>query len=356
MRMVNMAPARNESSVMNRKNVVYFDLLNILACLCVIGMHCNGIVHYFENTSAWRRSLVVEVLGYWAVPGFCMLSGATMMNYRERYSTGTFIKRRLMKVGIPLVVWTVIFYIWKRYTGSIVWTGFRDFINMIMNFQVEGVYWFFAPLLMIYISLPVLSEFSNDRNILRYMIIVGVTTISVLPLVCNLVGLSYNGHFYFPLTGGYLIYPLIGYYLHTTQIKPCYRIIIYLSGIVGVLVRYIHTAYTLTVTGTANTVTWGYTNLPALALAVAVFVLAKDISKLKFFENKKVQKLLRSMASASFGIYLIHIFIMNVIVTKLGVDMSALKWQMFGAFLVYFISLAIVKILQRIPCGKYIFP
>ena len=47
---------------------------------------------------------------------------------------------------------------------------------------------------------------------------------------------------------------------------------------------------------------------------------------------------------------------MNVVVAKLGVDMAASSWQVFGAFLIYFISLAIVKILQGIPYGKYIFP
>lgn len=27
-----------------RKRIVYFDVLNVLACLCVVGMHCNGAV------------------------------------------------------------------------------------------------------------------------------------------------------------------------------------------------------------------------------------------------------------------------------------------------------------------------
>ena len=82
---------------MERKRVVYFDVLNVLACLSVIGMHCNGLVHNYSDTAAWRQALAVDVLAYWAVPIFIMISGATMMNYRERYSTGTFMKRRFMK-------------------------------------------------------------------------------------------------------------------------------------------------------------------------------------------------------------------------------------------------------------------
>lgn len=79
------------------KKIVYFDFLNITACLCVLGMHCNGIVHNFDGSVAWKQSMAVETLGYWAVPVFFMLSGATLMNYRKRYSTKEFFKKRFIK-------------------------------------------------------------------------------------------------------------------------------------------------------------------------------------------------------------------------------------------------------------------
>lgn len=91
----------------SRKAILYLDVLNVLACICVVGMHCNGIVHNFDGSSAWVQSMVVETLAYWAVPVFFMLSGATMMNYRERYSTGEFFKRRILRVGIPFIFWTL---------------------------------------------------------------------------------------------------------------------------------------------------------------------------------------------------------------------------------------------------------
>ena len=57
-----------------KKYVLYYDLLNICACLCVIFMHCNGIVHGFSDSRAWKEALIVEVLAYWAVPVFFMIS------------------------------------------------------------------------------------------------------------------------------------------------------------------------------------------------------------------------------------------------------------------------------------------
>ena len=75
------------------KRVVCFDALNVLACLSVIAMHCNGAVHVFADTYVWRQSLLVDVLAYWAVPVFIMLSGATLMRYRERYTTKEFAQQ-----------------------------------------------------------------------------------------------------------------------------------------------------------------------------------------------------------------------------------------------------------------------
>ena len=71
---------------MFQKRVLYFDILNIFACFSVICLHHNSIVHSFMGDTAWKQALIVEVLFYWAVPVFLMLSGANLMNYRERYT------------------------------------------------------------------------------------------------------------------------------------------------------------------------------------------------------------------------------------------------------------------------------
>lgn len=76
-------------------------MLNIIACFCVICMHCNGIVHRYSNSAEWKQSMIVETIAYWAVPVFFMMSGATLMNYGERYDIKTHLKKRFLRVGIP---------------------------------------------------------------------------------------------------------------------------------------------------------------------------------------------------------------------------------------------------------------
>ena len=52
---------------MSKKRYLYFDLLSVIACLAVIFLHCNGIVHWGPQTPHWSQALAVEVGFYWAV-------------------------------------------------------------------------------------------------------------------------------------------------------------------------------------------------------------------------------------------------------------------------------------------------
>ena len=76
-----------ENNAKGKSRILYYDILNILACLCVVFIHSNGIVHTYSSSRAWKTALIFEVVGYWAVPIFIMLSGATLFKYRERYTT-----------------------------------------------------------------------------------------------------------------------------------------------------------------------------------------------------------------------------------------------------------------------------
>ena len=96
-----------------KKRVAYFDISNIIAIISVIVLHCNGIVHGNPMNRAWNTSLIVECICYFAVPLFCMLSGANLMGYREKYDTKKFFEKRIKKVLIPLIVWSIIMFVWK---------------------------------------------------------------------------------------------------------------------------------------------------------------------------------------------------------------------------------------------------
>ena len=109
--------------------------------------------------------------------------------------------------------------------------------------------------------------------------------------------------------------------------------------------------------GALNKLTWEYINWPSILLAVAIFVLVKYTCRRKPFQNEKFIRLVKWLSGASFGIYLIHVFIMGHLASLLGVNTASGWWRLFAAPAVYLIALTIVKLLQKIPyVGKYLFP
>lgn len=342
----------------DKNYVLYYDFLNIVACISVIYMHCNGSVHNFSNTSLWKESLIIETLAYWAVPIFFMLSGATLLEYRKKYTTKCFFKKRFMKTVIPFIVWNIIVLFERCWRGDIhiVDLSLKKLTEMVINAKIENVYWFFIPLFAIYLSIPILAILVNNKKCLWYMSACGMITYSLLPFVVSIMGISYNSSIYFPMTSGYVLYAILGYLISITEIKKKYRYVLYLGGIAGIFIRYSMTYVLSMRQKSLNTMSWGYLNLPTLLLSVSIFVLFKYIKWNKLSKNKTILYVIKLISSASFGIYLLHMIIVRNVPEIFGWDVLNWKWRLIGPLIVYSVSLCIVLFIKKIPIIKNIVP
>ncbi len=76
------------------KKKIYIQILGVIACLAVVAMHVNGCFWQFSYDRYWITANIIECICYFAVPIFFMISGATLLNYRKRYTTAVFFKKR----------------------------------------------------------------------------------------------------------------------------------------------------------------------------------------------------------------------------------------------------------------------
>ena len=338
---------------MAKKRIVYFDLLNICATLCVIFLHCNGKARYYSETFGWYQALGIEVVCYWAVPVFLMLTGATLMGYREKYSTMEFFKRRVLRTVIPFVIWSVINAIVKDINPFDI--GWKVFINRFFGSSIENVYWFFIPLFSVYLSLPILSLLKDDKKIMWYMAGGAFLLNSALPSMFSYIGLGWNGYLTMMTVGGYLIYPIFGYLLATTDFSKPARSIIYFLGLAGAGLRYFMTVFLTKQDGKINQTFFSYTGYYAIFLAVAVFVFFKYLPVNKWLENnEKLCIAINKISSCSFGIYLIHMFILRSLARIVVTD--SWYWRMAFPFIIYLIAFILVYLMKKIPIIKKIFP
>ncbi len=348
----------------NKENgyIIAFDLINIAACISVIILHVNGAFWYGPSYDFWKSTVFAETAFYWAVPAFFMLSGATLMDYRTRYTTAEYFKKRFSKTLIPFLIWSIISIPWAvfithqiNFLNISTWQGV---VNTIINTEAMPIYWFFLPLFVIYLSIPALSAIPehNRKSAFGYIIVCAFILDSFLPTVASLFGVSISSELRFPLNGGeYILFVLLGYYISTFPISKKARFVTYLAGILGWASRYFYTLIRSVPLGEIDRGLTGYTKFPSVLLAVAVFVwfFYFDWS---FLNKPNIIKLIRKVSGASFGVYLVHNFILMGLVIAFKIPMGSLTWRVLGIPTVYCISLIIVLVGKKIPVIKKMFP
>lgn len=344
---------------MSDKRIAYLDLLNIIAIISVIAMHCNGIVHGNPNIRAWNTSLIVECICYFAVPMFFMISGANLMKYRERYNTKEFFKKRCLKVLIPFIAWAIIMFIFKIFiTKSISIETINtpiNFLNAFFSNKEEATYYFMFEILGIYLVMPLLSLLAKDEYKKTLWLIVGLYFVfnATLPNLFALVGIKWYTGFGMPLSG-YEIYVILGYLLSKEELDNKWKILIYVGAVFGILYRYITTFILSKSAGQVIKTTWGYSSWHCMLLTVSVFIIIKD---LKIEEiNDTAKTIMAKIAQCSFGIYLIHMIVKACYIKVFNINTLSWYFRTFGVLGIYIISLVGVMLMKKIPILRKILP
>lgn len=338
----------------SKKRVLYFDLINITACLCVVALHCNQMVHTWAPGKNWAAGLVIEVVCYWAVPLFFMLTGATLMRYRARYDTKTFLIKRFKRTVVPFLFWSVVLYFLIIVYRNGEPFDPRRMINAVLNNEVEQIYWFFFPLFSVYLAIPVLSLLADNKKALIYMASISVLLVSVLPFACKAVGIVWPGTISIPVCGGMLMFAILGFLLSEHDIPKRRRIIIYMLGLAAMVFRYTYTYISSDNLGYVDRTYFDYTAWPSVLLAVAVFVFYKNLDTSRLEPHAKA---ISKLASCSFGVYLIHKPILDYLIMGMGgVPMTSILLRTVGIIALYGNCIALVLLLKRLPLLKNIVP
>lgn len=336
--------------------IIYFDILNIIACIAVLFLHCNGGVHSFSNTRLWKECLVIEVLFYFAVPIFVMLTGATLLNYRKRYDTKTYFCKRIEKVVIPWIIWSMIVYIVHNKNLNII-----NFLKSFINQKIETIYWFFPLIIYLYCLIPVLSILTEKEKYRKTMWgIVGFIFIfqTILKPLCQMLNITYPNVLNYTLEpNAYIIYLLLGYLLSTTDLNKKCKISLYILSIIALFTRYLYTMSASVETGVLNKASWGYTSFTGLFPAISVFILIKDLKWNEILSRIKVNpQILSNIASCSFGVYLMHMLVKSRITNLFNINTASYFYRLIFPLILYIICITLVYAIKKIPFIKKIVP
>ena len=333
---------------------LYLTELNVLSCLSVVLLHCNGVFWSRPEGRLWITSNFIETFFYFSVPVFFMISGATLFDYSERYSTREYFRKRFHKAVIPFFIWSIIGFIYLVLKGSVRSEDINilHILDGVLNTRYTSIYWFFIPLFGFYLSIPILENIKDKIQWFQYGIALGFLFVVTLPFISSLIGMTYNWALAPSVVNSYILYAMVGYVLSRKDISRIRRWAIYAFGFVGWVMHFLGTIIS-SPEGQISDIFKGYLNLPCFLHACAVFVLVKYIS---ISRNERYVKILNWFAKRTFGIYLVHIYLVWEIPARLHFETGNIIWRTAGAVIVFALSAGIVWIIQQIPVLKRMVP
>ena len=346
---------------MSKKVDSTIAFLQVVSAIAVVYLHCNTCFWSFSATERyWRTANVIESIFYFAVPIFFMISGITLLDYQERYTTVTFFKKRIKKTFIPFICWSMIGAVYNVITARVALQDLtlRYFINGFLGGNtIISIYWFFPTLFCIYLGIPLFAAVSKEKrkSIFIYILIVGFLVNVLIPFFRNVLGLDFAYSYHLDVIASYYMWPICGYVLYNWPPSPNIRRLIYIGGIVGLLMHTIGTEKLSIELGSVSTTYKGYNNVPCIMYSIAVFLMLVQISH-HIMLKKKIESLIKIISQYTFSIYLIHYFVLQGIIGILKIDNRWIVFRLIGPFVIILIAITITWLLRKIPFLNKIVP
>lgn len=327
---------------MKVKRLYYIDVLNCIAIIFVLFLHSTQLAHTGNtNLTHFRLALAVQSICYPAVYIFLMNSGATLLDYRKKYSTMVFLKKRLYRVLIPFLFWSLIYYLYSishiAYPGTIIHShpSFTNFIKAFVNNDINSLFWFFYTILALYLVAPVISPLvEKNLNILFYMVVMFFLCSNGLQFISNLIGINIRTSFINqPLLSSYIGFFIVGYLIKVNYFSEKQQMVLMIVGIGSLMVNLINDFFY----GKIHL----FDNMDPFFYSIGIYLLIKKI--VGQFPNNK-NKLFTTLASASLGIYILHPFVYELL-DKYVYGATANTWESFLKLMnspIYMFSLPII--------------
>lgn len=322
----------------------YLSFLTVLSSFAVVALHVNSNFWVYSKSKNWVYANIIESVFYFAVPVFFMITGATLINYKQKYDTVTFLKKRFSRTVLQYLFWSVmtVLFLWVFKLRSFTNVGVKDLINGIITNKYNGYFWYFPTLFSVYLSLPLLAsvEKSTRKRTFEYLIIVTFLFNVIGTFVTQVVGIKLTSYSVVGMSG-YLLFTVLGFYISEYGIHKRLRMWIYIFGVLGLLVHIFGT-YSVSVAAGKVLVTYkGYLNLPSVLYATAIFTFFRY-----FPLNDKIDKFVQLFEQQTFGIYLVHWFVLKAL-SKVGVRISTLTDKFIWTIFVFLVSWLIVYAFQK---------
>ena len=385
---------------MDTKREIWIDWLRIIACLFVMMTHCcecfyfgdGGALILTRSDAVWVTLLNTFTRA--CVPLFIVAS--SYLQFPLHYSTGEFFRRRLVRVLVPFVLWSLVY--------ALVWGDpVQNLKDLALNFNYSaGHLWFVYMLLGVYLIMPMLSPWAEKVGRRELLLFLGIWLLStVIPYIRYWAGgpaeviygpsgipnlaryplwgeASWNAYGTFYYISGFIGYLLLGLYFRkfvkelswtkTLSIALPLFAVGFAIGANGFYRRVLASAGgTFPVSGPVGyaaiwETTWFNDTLGLALMTIAWILLIRKISG----EGSFYRKIVLPVSQASYGMYLCHMLVLSTVSTwvfawlKRGTEGVLGIWTtpvevLLVALSTFAVTAILCVLVRRIPkIGKFI--
>jgi surface polysaccharide O-acyltransferase-like enzyme len=342
----------------------YGDAVRILGTIAVVIGHVADMRfggHALDRD--WWVANLWDAFTRWAVPAYIMLSGALLLDPAREEAPRDFYRKRLGRIGVPLVFWTA-FFMWFRFyvlvpkgwgTTRSVWIDLalgKPYTHLHFIFRIAGLY-FFTPMMRVWLR--------HTTRRMQFAAIVTALALSSADSIMN--GITGNEPSVFARFVPFVGYYLLGYLLRDTRISKqalgwCW------VGFVGTcLILALGTGLLVKATGGAvkwypsvNMILYDFLSPVRVIMAVCVWLIFVNSFTEPWPREKRGREIVQWWAATTLGLYLVHpLFRELFYFTKMWDAGKGVWWPNvwigipLASLAVYLVALAVTAVLMKIP-------
>jgi surface polysaccharide O-acyltransferase-like enzyme len=290
----------SRSAVANVKTIPipWVDFVRFVSAFLVVLAHVADLVYL-----PWFWGAFYYSLSRVAVPIFFLASGYLLLSKQEELLM--FLQKRLVKVVLPFLVWSVIYEIQQNHPFQDSRVTFQSLIRIfvrILQSPRDDHLWFFYALIGLYLVTPVLRVFVSKASNSEILYLIGLWFFAkpVLLLVEAYTPIR-NGFDLF-YVGGYIGYFVLGFYLGKLGVDTRLWWAAFIVFILGFVVTF--AVFYFDIPPVDNElVLRDYLSLNIVIMSLGAFIILKNVGERMLPSFAQVSIL---SAPIIFGIYLIH--------------------------------------------------
>ena len=349
-----------EEYTKSMKKKMYLEYLRAISMFSVVLIHIfvTARTDFSEHTVV--EEIISNTLGqilHYAVPIFFMITGAIFLQENKQIDLSTLYKKYIKRYVLIILIfgWGFAFIEQisnKEYSFMAI---VNSFICMIKG-ETWAHMWYLYTLIGIMMILPIIKliveKSSENNNLIKYTLIILIIFSCFATLMEDMFGFKIG--IVNPINSIYIAYMIWGYLIDKKTDRCNIKIpvsVIFIASIIIIACNIAREKLKLQFLEPIGS----YNSPVIMLMSIALFELIKELINNKKHRNTKLDEFILGISKYTFGVYIIHMFWINVAYKLLKINPYG--ELMIGKVIILYIctiSLSIIstKILKKLPIIK----